>query len=64
MFPLLVPVMVQLLAVITDIPLLVGCSSTGGVELFARLVVQPVSATMVVLSLSAWKGLSARSALV
>ena len=63
--PLLVPVMVQLLAVSTDMPLVVGCSLISGVEAFARLVVHPVSATIVLsLSLSAWKGLLARSALV
>ena len=50
---LLVPVMVQLLAVNTEIPLLVGCSSTSGVEVFARLVVHPVFATIVSSSLSA-----------
>ena len=60
--PLLVPVIVQLLADSTDVPLVVGCSFSSGVEVSARLVVQPVSATMV--SLSAWKGLLARSAVV
>ena len=60
--PLLLPVMVQLLAVSTDIPLVVGRSFGSGVEASARLVVQPVSATMV--SLSAWKGLLAKSAMV
>ena len=62
--PLLVPVMVQLLAVSTDVPFAVGCSLISGVEVFARLVVHPVSATMVVSSLSAWNGLLARSAVV
>ena len=62
--PLLVPVMVQLLAVSTEMPFAVGCSLISGVEVFARLVVQPVSATIVCSSLSAWKGLLARSALV
>ena len=62
--PLLVPRMVQLLAVRTDVPLAVGCSLSRGVEAFARLVVQPVSATMVSSSLSAWKGLLARSAVI
>ena len=45
--PLRVPVMVQLLAVNTDIPLFVGCSPMRGVELFARLVVHPLSAAIV-----------------
>ena len=58
----MLPVIVQLLAVVTDIPLVVVCSLSNGVEVFARLVVQPVSATMV--SLSAWNGLLARSAMV
>ena len=62
--PLLVLVMVHLLAVSTDIPFAVGCSLISGVEAFARLVVQPVSATIVSSSLSAWKGLLAGSALV
>ena len=63
--PLLVPVTVQLLAASTDMPLMVGCSLISGVEVFARLVVHPVSATIVLSSLlSAWKGLLARSALV
>ena len=62
--PLLVPVIVQLLAVSTDMPLTVGCSLISGVEAFARLVVQPVSATIVASLLIAWKGLLARSALV
>ena len=62
--PLLVPVMVQLLAVSTDMPFAVGHSLISGVEVFARLVVHPVSATMVASSLGAWKGLLARSALV
>ena len=62
--PLLVPLMVQSLAVDTDVPSAVGCSSSSGVEEFARLVVHPVSATMVSSSLSAWNGLLARSALV
>ena len=64
--PLLVPRMVQLLAVRTDIPLAVGCSWSRGVAAFARLVVHPVSATIVAgsSSLSAWKGLLARSAVV
>ena len=55
--PLLVPLIVQLLAVSADIPLAVGCSSSSGVEAFARLVVHPVSATIVSSSLSAWNGL-------
>ena len=58
------PVIVQLLAVSTEMPLVVGCSLTNGVDAFARLVVHPVSATMVVSSLSAWNGLLARSALI
>ena len=62
--PLLVPVTVQLLAVSTDMPFAVGCSLISGVEGFARLVVHPVSATMVASLLSAWKGLSAGSALM
>ena len=62
--PLLVPVMVQLLAVRMEIPFAVGCSLTNGVDASARLVVHPVSATMVVSLLSAWKGLLARSALI
>ena len=63
--PLLVPAIVQLLAVSTNMPLVVGCSFSSGVEVSARLVVQPVSATMVsCVSLSAWKGLLARSAVV
>ena len=62
--PLLVPVTAQLLAVMTDMPFTVGCSLISGVEVFARLVVHPVSAIMVVSSLSAWKGLLTRSALV
>ena len=51
---------------VPDIPLAVGCSWSRGVEAFARLVVHPVSATIVSVSssLSAWKGLLARSALV
>ena len=62
---MLVPVMVQLLAVSADVPLVVGCSLISGVEAFARLVVHPVSAAIVLSSsLSAWKGLLARSALV
>ena len=64
-FPLLVPVMVQLLAVSTDIPFAVGCSLSSGVEALAGLVVHPVSATMASSAmLSAWKGLSASGALV
>ena len=63
--PLLLPVIVQLLAVRTDIPLAVGCSLSSGVVALARLVVHPVSATMVSSArLSAWKGLSASSAWV
>ena len=62
--PLPVPAMAQLLAVSTGVPFAVGCSLISGVEVFARLVVHPVSATMVASSLSAWKGLSAGSALV
>ena len=63
--PLLVPLMVQLLAVDADMPLAVGHSSSSGVEAFARLLVHPVSATMVSHALlSAWNGLSAGSALV
>ena len=62
---MLVPVMVQLLAVSTDIPFAVGCSLSSGVDAFARLVVHPVSATMVSSAmLSAWKGLSASGAWV
>ena len=49
--PLLVPVMVQLLAVSTDVPFAVGCSLTSGVDVFARLVVHPVSAAIVSSSL-------------
>ena len=61
--PLLVPFVVQLFAVNTDVPSVVGCSSSSGVEAFARLVVHPVSATIVSCSLlSAWNGLSAGSA--
>ena len=61
----MLPVMVQLLAVVTDIPLVVVCSLSNGVEVSARLVVQPVSATMVsCVLLSVWKGLLARSAVV
>ena len=57
-FPLLVPLIVQLLAVRTDIPFAVGCSLISGVVALARLVVHPVSATMVSSArLSAWKGL-------
>ena len=56
--------MVQLLAVSTDVPLVVGCSLSNGVDAAARLVVHLVSATMVSSSLSAWKGLLARSAVV
>ena len=52
--PLLVPLRVQLLAVETEMPLAVGCSSCGGVEAFARLMVHPVLATMV-----SWTSLSA-----
>ena len=63
--PLLVPVIVQLLAVSTDMPFVDSCSLTGGVDVLARLVVHPVSATIVLASsLSAWKGLLAGSALV
>ena len=47
------PVIVQLLAVSTEMPLVVGCSLTNDVDAFARLVVHPVSATMVVSLLSA-----------
>ena len=60
--PLLVPVMVQLLAVSADIPFVVGCSLISGVEALARFVVHPLSATIVSSSLSAWKGLSASGA--
>ena len=63
-FPLLVPVMVQLLAVSTDVPFAVGCSLISGVEASARFMVHPVSAAIVSSSVSAWKGLSAGSALV
>ena len=60
---MLVPVTVQLLAVDADIPCAAGCSLSGGVVALARLVVHPVSATMVSSAmLSAWKGLSAGSA--
>ena len=55
--------MVQLLAVDTEIPLLVGCSLISGVEVLARLVVHPVFAT-IASSLRAWNGLSARRALI
>ena len=51
--PSLVPVIVQLLAVSTEMPFAVGHLLTSGVDALARLVVHPVSATMVVLSLSA-----------
>ena len=63
--PLLVPVMVQLLAVRTDMPFAAGCSLISGVEALARLVVHPASATIASSAmLSAWKGLLAGSALV
>ena len=62
--PLLAPLIVHLLAVSTDIPFAVGCSSSSGVEAFARLVVCLVSATIVSSSLSAWNGLLAKSAVV
>ena len=45
--PLLVPAVAQLLAVSTEIPLLVGCSSIGCAEVLARLVAHPVSTTIV-----------------
>ena len=62
---MLVPVVVQLLAVNTEIPCAVGCSLRSGVVALAGLVVHPVSATMVSSAmLSAWKGLSASSAWV
>ena len=56
--------MVQLLAVDTEIPLLVGCSLISGVEVLARLVVHPVFATIFLSSLRAWNGLLAGSALI
>ena len=62
---MLVPVTVQLLAVSACVPLAVGCSLSSGVVALARLVVHPVSATIASSAmLSAWKGLSAGSALV
>lgn len=61
--PLLVPVMVQLLAVGTDMPSAVGCSLSGGVDALARLVVHPVSAANAsFVMLSAWNGLLASGA--
>ena len=62
--PMLVPVIVQLLAVSADMPFAVGSSLTSGVKVLTRLVVHPVSAMIALSSLSAWKGLSAGSALV
>ena len=63
--PLLVPVTVQLLAVDADVLCAAGCSLSSGVVALARLVVHPVSATMVSSArLSAWKGLLARSAVI
>ena len=41
--------MVSLLAVVTEMPLGVGCSFARGVSLLARFVVAPVSAAMWVL---------------
>ena len=62
---MLVPVMVQLLAVSADVPFAVGCSPMSGVDALARLVVHPVSAAIVSSAmLSAWNGLLASSALV
>ena len=62
---MLVPVMVQLLDVDTEIPLLVGCSSTSGVEVLARLVVHSVSAAIVSSSLlRAWNWLLAGRAVI
>ena len=62
-FPLLIPVIVQLLAVSTDIPFAVGRSLMSGVVALAKLVVHPVSATMVSSAmLSAWNGLLASKA--
>ena len=61
--PLLVPVMVQLLAVSADVPFAVGRSLMSGVVALARLVVHPVSAAMVSSAmLSAWNGLLASKA--
>ena len=45
--PLLLLVIMQLLAVSTEIPFAVGCSLTSGVVALSRLVVHPVSAAMV-----------------
>ena len=62
--PLPVPVVMQLLVVGAVMPLPLGSSLSSGAEMLARLVVHPVFAAIVSSSLSAWKGLLARSALI